>query len=150
MIYTYIKLKKRWQGRQPRQIVSMLSQSTIPGDEREKTAVFITKQKRFDVLIKTPKRFTSNVEAFLNGLFTALPNAGQWLPLPASDTNADADDNSATLILLPMTGNPLSNGKGSLSHCPVCSADCKARPVQPSSTDEIETSFLGFSVIYFL
>jgi hypothetical protein len=32
------------------------------------------KQKRFDVLIKTPKRFTSNVEAFLNGLFTALPD----------------------------------------------------------------------------
>ena len=74
MIYSYIKFKKRWHGRQPRQIVSMLSQSTIPGDEREKTAVFITKQKRFDVLIKTPKRFTSNVEAFLTGLFTALPD----------------------------------------------------------------------------
>ena len=117
---------------------------------RTTTHLLRMKQKRFDILIKTPKRFTSNTEAFLNGLFTALPNAGQWLPLPASDTNADADDNSATSILLPTTGNPLSIGKGSLSHCPVCSADCKARPVQPSSTDEIETSFFGFSIIYFL
>jgi hypothetical protein len=99
--------------------------------------------KRLGVLIKTSKRF-------IFGLFTALPNAGQWLPLPASDTNADADYNSATSILLPTTGNPLSSGKGFLSHCPVCSADCKARPVQPSSTDEIETSFFGFSIIYFL
>jgi hypothetical protein len=83
------------------------------------------------------------------GEITALPNAGQWLPLPASDTNADADYNSATSILLSTTGNPLSSGKGFLSHCPVCSADCKARPVQPSSTDEIETSFFGFIVISF-
>jgi hypothetical protein len=55
--------------------------------------------KRLGVLIKTSKRF-------IFGLFTALPNAGQWLPLPASDTNADADYNSATSILLPTTGIP--------------------------------------------
>ena len=119
-------------------------------DDKEKTGLRRSNQnasvfevKRLGVLIKTSKRF-------IFGLFTALPNAVQWLPLPASDTNADADYNAAISILLPATGNPLSNGKGSLSHCPVCSADCKAGPVRPSSTDEIETSFLGFSVIYFL